>query len=331
MASYGGFYQTLNSWRDVYTEYVRRESLERDTATQYLRDLEILRLQPMDTKVEVVAWTRSDFNIDIVVGGIDRKFYLLHNVQAFFSNGHFHIAGMTGPNLESPFLQLGGLQNLSTGRTGLNWDSRSEDSRMADIAEKVYNDLQRFHRPRYGQRMTGEEYVNDGEPATLFIICPIFMTRFILENTIPDAGFNTATLAWAVRRAAKENFPEVFSDELTSNISRQVTACQHFLFTFEEFIRNATKLPHRIFIREVYQVTRRQSNLLRQVLECRIKYKENIAQSQVSDGKGDRALATMTFWNAIWGPSRGRRDIERQHHEEEQDLAPVQDGLNRML
>ena len=38
-ATYGGYYQPLRCWIELYNDYIRREILERDMATQYLADL----------------------------------------------------------------------------------------------------------------------------------------------------------------------------------------------------------------------------------------------------------------------------------------------------
>jgi hypothetical protein len=70
-ATYGGFYQPLRDWYEVYHKYIRREAIEQDLPTQYLTDLDIVRVQPMKTNIEFVAWTRSDFNVDILVGILD--------------------------------------------------------------------------------------------------------------------------------------------------------------------------------------------------------------------------------------------------------------------
>ena len=112
-ATYGGYYQPLRDWTEVYTDYIRRESMERGVATQYLADLEVLRIQSMSTDIALIAWTRSDFNVDILVGCANKNFYLLHNVQAFYYNGTLRVVGITGNRFDSPFMQVGGPHNTS--------------------------------------------------------------------------------------------------------------------------------------------------------------------------------------------------------------------------
>jgi hypothetical protein len=73
-----------------------------------------LRIQPMSTDIELIAWTRSDFNVDMLVGCTNKKFYVLHNAQAFYCNGTLRVVvGITGIRFESPFMQVSGPHNIA--------------------------------------------------------------------------------------------------------------------------------------------------------------------------------------------------------------------------
>ena len=111
-ATYGGFYNNLACWLDVYWDYRLRDVLEQDFPSQYLNNISNLQIQPMSNEIEMTAWSRSDFNVDILVGCKDRMFYLLHNINAFFEHETFQVTGITGQRFESPFMQVGGLPEV---------------------------------------------------------------------------------------------------------------------------------------------------------------------------------------------------------------------------
>jgi hypothetical protein len=66
-ATYGVFYQPLRCWSEVYKDYIRREALEGYLPSQLLADIDIMRTQPMMSEIELIAWTLSDFNMDMIV------------------------------------------------------------------------------------------------------------------------------------------------------------------------------------------------------------------------------------------------------------------------
>jgi hypothetical protein len=163
-ATYGGSYQPLRCWSEVYEDYIRWEALEGDLPSQYLADVDIMRAQPMMSNIKLIAWTRSDFNVDMVVGSTDWTFHLLHNTQAFYQNGDFQVAGISGQTYSSPFRRISGLQT-------------------APIFQK--------------------ELEAAGDPVQSFIISPPFLTKYILHHTLSEYRLTPETLARAVRRAAR--------------------------------------------------------------------------------------------------------------------------------
>ena len=273
-ATYGGFYQPFRCWSEVYDDYIRREALERDLATQYLTDLEIMRKQPMATDIELIAWTRSDFNVDIVVGSSNRTFHLLHNTQAFYQNGNFQVAGICGQTYSSPFQKISGLQTT----------------------------------PIFPTKLT-----KAGGTVQSFIVSPPFLTKYILHHTLSENGLTLETLSRAVRRAAREHFTSVFAECATAPpTSTETTACYQFLVTFEQFLRIATMYPHMIFVRDIVTVTKELNNQLRNVTFRPLKLQESRFWRPTDQGQFERNTAPMAYNNVRWGPTTSLYEIERQ-------------------
>ena len=78
-ATYGGYVQPLRDWIEVYWEYRRRESYGRGWSMQhwswqYIQDIVRVRRQPLSSEAALIEWTRSDSNVDMLVGGVDQQF-----------------------------------------------------------------------------------------------------------------------------------------------------------------------------------------------------------------------------------------------------------------
>lgn len=277
-ATYGGFYQPLRCWSEVYNDYIRREELEWNLSTQYLADIEIMRKQPMVTDIELIAWTRSDFNVDIVVGSTDRKFHLLHNTQAYYQNGDFQVAGISGSTYSSPFRRISGLET-------------------APIFPK--------------------ELEASGDPVQSFIISPPFLTKYILHHTLSEYGLTPEALSRAVRRAAREHFTSVFAEyAIAPPTTTETTACYQFLVSFEQFLRIATLYPHSIFVRDIVSVTEEMNTHLRNVTFRPLRLQESRFWRPTEQGKYERTTAPMAYTNVRWGPTMSMYEIERQFPEE---------------
>ena len=70
-----------------------------------------MTLSPLITNNHLVEWTRRELSVDILVGGVNRKFILLHNVKALNDGEGLQVVGMTGHSFDSPYMRL---EKLST-------------------------------------------------------------------------------------------------------------------------------------------------------------------------------------------------------------------------
>jgi hypothetical protein len=273
-ATYGGFYQPLRCWSKVYDDYIRREALEWDLPSQYLADIDIMRTQPIMSEIKLIAWTWSNFNVDMVVGSTGQTFHLLHNTQAFYQNGDFQVAGISGQTYSSPFRRISGLQT-------------------APIFRK--------------------ELEAAGDPVQSFIISPPFLTKYILHHTLSDYGLTPKTLSRAVQMAAREHFTSVFAKyAIASPTATEMTACYWFLVSFEQFLRIAKLYPHLIFVQDIRSVTEEMNTHLRNVTFWPLRLQESRFWRPTEQGKYDRITAPVAYKNVSWGPTMSMYEIERQ-------------------
>jgi hypothetical protein len=277
-ATYGGFFQPLRCWSEVYEDYIRREALEEDLPSQFLADINIQRMQPMTSEIELIAWTRSDFNVDMIVGSMDRTFHLLHNTQAFYQNGDFQVAGISGQTYSAPFRKISGLQTVP-------------------IFQK--------------------ELERGGDPVQAFIISPPFLTKYILHHTLSEDGLTPETLSRAVRRAAREHFTSVFAEyAINTPTATEMTACYRFLVCFERFLRIAKLYPRSIFVQDIRSVTDEMNNHLRNVTFRPLRLQESRFWRPTEQGNYDMVTAPRAYNNVSWGPTMSMYEIERQFPDE---------------
>ena len=309
-ATYGGYFQPLRCWSEVYTDYLRREILERDLATQYSVDLEILRIQPMSTDIELIAWTRSDFNVDILVGCTDRKFYLLHNVQAFYCNGIMRVVGIVGVSFKSPFLQVSGTHAATLfppEQIDPN-DRGSGETNENKVTQTLHLDHQLTRRRRR------KAAANIVQPTQSVIGCPTFLAEHLLNDPLVHNGLSLAELARTVRQTAKTTFPLAFTS--TTDIQQKtiaVNACHLFLIKFEKFLRTAAHLPSAVFVKYISPVPERVNNKLRNITFRPLRLQESRFWQPTTQGEYERKTAPKAYDNITWGPTMSLYDIERHY------------------
>ena len=312
VATYGGYFQPLRCWSEVYTDYLRREILERDLATQYLADLEILRIQPMSTDIELIAWTRSDLNVDILVGCTDRKFYLLHNVQAFYCNGTMRVVGIAGVRFKSPFLQVSGPHAPMTlfppEQIEFLIDRGSGETHENKVTQTLQLDYQLT---RMCRRKAAANIV---QPIQSVIGCPTFLAEHLLNHPLVHNGFSLAELARTVQRTAKTTFPLAFTSMTDlQQKAIKVTACQQFLVRFEKFLRTAAHLLSAVFVRNISPVPERVNNNLRNITFRPLRLQESRFWQPTTQGDYERRTAPKAYDNITWGPTMSLYDIERHY------------------
>ena len=314
-ATYGGYFQPLRCWSEVYTDYIGREILERDLATQYLADLEILRIQPMSTDIELIAWTRSDFNVDMLVGCTNKKFYVLHNAQAFYCNGTLRVVGITGIRFESPFMQVNGPHNIA-----FFPPEHTEVTSEQGVGEvHKYKEKANLHLDHQLSKMVPRKAAaNIVEPIQSIIGCPTFLSQILIHDPLVEHGFSLAELACTVRRAAKNTFPLAFTDTANSQQKAiDVTACQQYLVRFERFLRTAAHVPSAVFVRNIFPVPERVNNQLRNITFRQLRLQESRFWKPTTQGEFEKRTAPMAYYNIAWGPTMSLYEIERQYRDED--------------
>ena len=88
--------EEATDWRDVYQLYMKQLHDEQRVAQDYLQDLHTMEAQQPLTASGLMRVLRSDSMVDIIVGGLDGKFHLLHNLQVAEDNGILQVAGISG-------------------------------------------------------------------------------------------------------------------------------------------------------------------------------------------------------------------------------------------
>jgi hypothetical protein len=83
-------------WAEAYQHYMKRLHDEEQLAADYLQDLQSIKAQQPLTAAGIMRLLRSDSMIDIIVGGTDGRFHLLHNFQMVVENGTLLVAGISG-------------------------------------------------------------------------------------------------------------------------------------------------------------------------------------------------------------------------------------------
>ena len=251
--------------------------------------------------------------MDMLVGCTNKKFYLLHDVQAFYCNGTLRVVGITGLRFKSPFLQVSS-PHYSAFFPPEHIMAPREQGSGEDYKNKEKGNM---HLDQLIQMGRQNAAANSAEPIQSVIACPLFLSQHLLSNTQADRGFSLAVLARTVRRAAKTTFPLAFSDMAnTQQKSIDVTACQQFLVRFEKVLRTAAQVPSVVFVRSIHPVPVQVNDRLRNITFWQLRLQESRFWKPTTEGEYEKRTAPMAYYNIAWGPTMSLYEIERQFRDE---------------
>jgi hypothetical protein len=83
-------------WPSVYEAYRQQHITNRTLATHYLAHMAELTHRSLISNESLVVWTGKELSLDILVGGTNCKFILLHNVKAFNNEDGMQVVGISG-------------------------------------------------------------------------------------------------------------------------------------------------------------------------------------------------------------------------------------------
>ena len=93
----------------VYEEWAWRDMM---LAKQYLPYAKKRENDQWNTTTAIIDFVQEDDVLDLIVGGIDGKVYLLHNIQAYEHTGEFQVAGIIGRSFSSKYKQITGTYSM---------------------------------------------------------------------------------------------------------------------------------------------------------------------------------------------------------------------------
>jgi hypothetical protein len=82
-------------------------------AKQYLQGMERWSAERVTSSADLMQMMNNDANVDIIIGGTDRKYYLLHNIYVSSSHGNCWISGISGRSLDSKYWEITGIDSNS--------------------------------------------------------------------------------------------------------------------------------------------------------------------------------------------------------------------------
>jgi hypothetical protein len=109
-------FRPINSHNNGTTKSSKLRPVEesrQDIASVYLQHVEMLRSQPLLTEDHLMEWTTSGLQMDMLIGCVDRRIVLLHDVRTYYDDSNtFQVAGILEQSSETSYMQITNLQEV---------------------------------------------------------------------------------------------------------------------------------------------------------------------------------------------------------------------------